>query len=241
MRYLVLSDIHANLHALRAVLADADRRAYDRVLVLGDIVGYGACPVETLDETLAVSPAAMIRGNHDKVCCGLEPPLGFSPDARLSAEWTSRQLDPGRNGALRRLPRGPVTVAPGLVICHGAPFDEDHYIFGEADARRAMRALPFRLCLCGHTHVPAAHASADVLAFSDDGVLRLPEGGQVVANVGSVGQPRDGDCRAAYGILDETARTLAFRRVEYDVDGAQAAIRDAGLPEWLADRLAIGR
>jgi predicted phosphodiesterase len=243
VRYLVLSDIHANLHALDAVLADAAGHGYDQVVVLGDLVGYGGDPAAAIATTMALRPAAMIRGNHDKVVAGLAPATDFSRDARAAAEWTSARLTKDDIEALAALPMGPKEVTSELTICHGAPFDEDYYIFSTGDARRAMRHTPARLSLFGHTHVPAVFSTTDIITAPSDAApeVRLPKRGQLLVNVGSVGQPRDGDPRAAYGILDTSAEALHLRRVEYDISGAQSRIRDAGLPEWLADRLAVGR
>ena len=244
MRYLILSDLHANLQALDAVLEDAQAVGYDAVLVLGDLVGYGADPAAVMDRTLALDPVAMIRGNHDKVCAGIESPLLFNDAARVSAEWTAATLDDDHLRILRDLPKGPRLVNASIEICHGTPFDEDHYVFDDHDASRAADAAQARICLFGHTHVPAIFATAqDPVVASPDSVdmLRLPKEAPVLINVGSVGQPRDGDPRAAYGVLDSAAGTLRLRRVPYDVEAAQAAIINAGLPEWLAFRLERGQ
>jgi diadenosine tetraphosphatase ApaH/serine/threonine PP2A family protein phosphatase len=243
MRYLVLSDIHANLHALNAVLADAGEKGYDQVLVLGDLVGYGGDPAAAIEKTLALQPAAIVRGNHDKVAAGIEPATNFSQDARAAVEWTSAALTKRETETLAALPMGPRAVTDDLTICHGSPFDEDYYIFSTGDANRAMRHTPTRLTLFGHTHVPAVFSTTDVITTPSEAasVVRLPRRGQLLVNVGAVGQPRDGDPRAAYGILDTSTGTLHLHRVEYDVKGAQLRIREAGLPEWLAERLAVGR
>jgi diadenosine tetraphosphatase ApaH/serine/threonine PP2A family protein phosphatase len=242
VKYLILSDIHSNLQALDAVLADAERQGYDRALVLGDIVGYGGDPSAVLARTLALPTAGIIRGNHDKVCARIEPPATFGGDARVAIEWTASVLSPRELETVAQLQKGPLAVEPDLVICHGSPFDEDHYIFGTGDARRAMRTTPVRLCLFGHTHVPAVFSSEGGAAPIAGGTtLPLPASGQCLANIGSVGQPRDGDTRAAYGILDTTAGTLEFHRVPYDLQGAQAQIKRMGLPAYLAERLAYGR
>jgi diadenosine tetraphosphatase ApaH/serine/threonine PP2A family protein phosphatase len=214
------------------------------VLVLGDLVGYGADPAAVIDRTLALSPLAIIRGNHDKVCAGLESSLYFNDDARIAAEWTTRTLEPDHLHALADLPRGPMTVPPEIEICHGAPFDEDYYIFDDSDAARAIETSASRLCLFGHTHVPALFATAEEPFGGETdvpGEYRLPATGRALINVGSVGQPRDGDPRAAYGILDLARNALLLRRVAYDVAGAQASILGAGLPAWLALRLEQGR
>jgi predicted phosphodiesterase len=242
VRYLVLADIHANLQALEAVLADAARRGYDQVLVLGDLVGYGADPVAAIDRTFDLNPVAIIRGNHDKVCAGLEPAIEFNDAARISAEWTAATLPEGHRARLAALPQGPVQVTENLQICHGAPFDEDYYVFDLDDAAQALDSVTARLCLFGHTHVPAAYASAEDpirardIAGTDLILPALPS----LVNVGSVGQPRDGDPRAAYGLLDLEKDSLQLCRVEYDIAEAQARIRAARLPEWLAVRLGQG-
>ena len=244
MRYLVITDLHANLQALDAVLADAQKVGYDEVLVLGDLVGYGADPAAVIARTLELSPTAMIRGNHDKVCAGLESAAGFNEVARRSAEWTAETLSPADLRMLADLPRGPRLVQEGLEICHGATFDEDHYVFSPIDAARSIEASRGRICLYGHTHLPAIYTSDDDPATSEAGndeEMQLPARGPALINVGSVGQPRDGDSRAAYGILDLDTQTILMRRVPYDVAGAQMRILDAGLPAWLALRLTHGQ
>ena len=244
MRYLILSDIHSNLQALEAVLADASSYGYDQVVVLGDLVGYGADPAAVIERTMALTPAAMIRGNHDKVCAGLEPAVLFNEVARKSAEWTAETLSADQLQLLAALPKGPKRVVEGLEICHGAPFDEDYYVFDAPDAARAMDAATSRLCLFGHTHLPALFATAEDPVRANDKFedeVHLPRTGPALINVGSVGQPRDGDPRAAYGLLDLDKGSLHMRRVTYDVAGAQARIVAVGLPVWLAVRLERGQ
>jgi diadenosine tetraphosphatase ApaH/serine/threonine PP2A family protein phosphatase len=244
VRYLILSDLHANLQALEAVLADATG-AYDRVLVLGDLVGYGADPGPVVDRTFGLEPAAIVRGNHDKVCAGLEPASLFNDVARRSIEWTADVLSPGQLAALAALPQGPQVVTDAIEICHGSPFDEDVYLFDAADATRAIEACTTRFCLFGHTHLPAVFATREdpVHPAGDaaDGDLVMPARGPALVNVGSVGQPRDGDPRAAYGVLDTERNVLALRRVAYDIAGAQQRILSEGLPAWLALRLERGQ
>lgn len=243
MRYLVISDVHANRHALEAVIADAAARGYDATLCLGDVVGYGGDPGAALDLTLALEPLGFIRGNHDKVCAGLEPATSFNDVARRAVEWTRATLSETQLATLAALPRGPVRITDELEICHGAPFNEDHYVFDRSDAGRAMSSAAARICLFGHTHLPAVYSTpAHPVQRSEvtDDEYRLPRDGAMLINVGSVGQPRDGDPRAAYGLLDLGRSTLQLRRVQYDIAGAQAAIRLAGLPAWLANRLATG-
>ena len=245
MRYLVLTDLHANAHALDAVLADARAIGYDQVLVLGDLVGYGGDPGLVIDRTLDLKPAALIRGNHDKVAAGLEPATLFNDVARRSIEWTAATLTPAQLRSLVDLPKGPMLVTKEVEICHGSPFDEDHYVFDGEDAAQAMDAASARLCLFGHTHLPAVYTTSDDQASSGtnlaDDELLLPKTGPALINVGSVGQPRDGDSRAAYGLLDMDKKTIRMRRVAYDIQGAQRRILEAGLPAWLAIRLERGQ
>ena len=258
MRYLVISDIHANLQALDAVMDNARAARFDHVLCLGDLVGYGADPEAVVGKILALAPLTVIRGNHDKVAAGIEPALDFHDQARQAIEWTTKALSPGSLERLRALTQGPTEVAPDLFICHGAPFDEDHYIFDARDASRAIASGlatttsggPGRLTLFGHTHVPAAFAAArrgiEVLLpdlspdLADVQVLDWDRDRPMLVNVGAVGQPRDGDPRAAYGIVDTDTNLIEFRRVEYDIKTAQERILAAGLPERLASRLDRG-
>jgi predicted phosphodiesterase len=244
VRYLIISDIHGNAHALDAVLDDAAEVGYDAALCLGDLVGYGADPSAVITRVVTLAPVAIVRGNHDKVCAGLEPAVLFNEVARRSIEWTRSVLSPAELQMLADLPKGPRLVADGLEICHGSPFDEDHYVFDQDDAARSIDAAGARLCLFGHTHLPAIFTAADDPATSGDGLapdeMRLPKAGPALVNVGSVGQPRDGDARAAYGVLDVERNTIRLRRTPYDVQGAQRKIMQAGLPQWLALRLERG-
>jgi diadenosine tetraphosphatase ApaH/serine/threonine PP2A family protein phosphatase len=244
LKHLVISDIHANLEALEAVLNAAG--PCDHALVLGDLVGYGADPNAVIDRVRSIGPATFIRGNHDKVGAGLENTDGFNYLARHAISWTADALTDEHRQWLAALAQGPVVVDDLVEICHGTPFDEDVYIFDELDAMRAIRTARRPLCLFGHTHVVAAfHWSP---AMQNVGHLhateiRIPDQGDAcfLVNCGAVGQPRDGDPRAAYGILDTETRTLRLQRAEYDIPAAQAKILAAGLPDVLAQRLAVGR
>jgi diadenosine tetraphosphatase ApaH/serine/threonine PP2A family protein phosphatase len=247
MRYVVLTDIHGNLEALDACLADATARGFDRTLVLGDVVGYGADPGAAIARIRELAPAALVRGDHDKVACGLESSDGFNAVARTAVAWTRSQLTDGERDWLRTLSKGPVVVDDLVEICHGAPFDEDAYIFDELDAHRALRSATRPLCLFGHTHQPVAFVLADgalsasIPEPSDSSRLSIDPEARYLVNPGAVGQPRDGDPRAAYAIVDVEARAVHLYRLEYDVASAQRKILNAGLPEVLATRLAAGR
>jgi diadenosine tetraphosphatase ApaH/serine/threonine PP2A family protein phosphatase len=247
MRYLILTDIHGNLEALDACIDDAAARGYDRALVLGDLVGYGGDPNEVIERVQSLNPLAIVRGNHDKVACGLEPADGFNAVAKSAVRWTFETLTIEHREWLAALPKGPHAVDDFLEICHGSPFDEDAYIFDELDAARALKESMRPLCLFGHTHFPAVFVlSADGLDMARPigaGQVELPllEGAKYLINPGAVGQPRDGDPRAAYAIVDESDRRIDMFRIRYAIDAAQARIITAGLPEVLAQRLAVGR
>ncbi len=245
MRYLVLSDIHANIDALDHVLAEAARHGELPVVLLGDLVGYGAEPNAVIDRLHDLPVAAVIRGNHDRAACGLDDGASFNEVARASAAATARILTARNREYLRGLPAGPLAISALTEICHGTPFDEDAYVFDEMDAVYALRAASRPLCLFGHTHAPfAARLTGEDLEFLElapGAPLVVADADRLLVNVGSVGQPRDGDPRAAYGILDEEARTVTSYRVAYPVERAQARIREAGFPESLAKRLTLGR
>ncbi|HXW04641.1 MAG TPA: metallophosphoesterase family protein [Vicinamibacterales bacterium] len=247
MRYLIVSDLHANLEAFEAVLAVAPPPTWDRFIVLGDLVGYGAAPNAVIDRVRSLRPFAIIRGNHDKAACGIEDASNFNHIARVAAAWTGETLTPENRDYLRGLPAGPVTIDDRVEICHGSPFDEDHYIFDADDAWRAIETGERQLCLFGHTHLPVVfqrtgdHFEGFVPEGDEDVTLRLESGVRYVVNPGSVGQPRDGDPRAAFALYDSDTLTLQLRRVAYPVDAAQRRIIGAGLPASLANRLAVGR
>lgn len=246
MRYLVISDIHANLEAFEAVMAAASPLGWDRVLVLGDLVGYGADPNAVIDRVRAMAPHAVIRGNHDKVGSGVESADGFNAVARSAIHWTLDALTDENRAWLAALPAGPVQVDEVIEICHGTPFDEDAYVFDDLDALRALHASKRQLCLFGHTHVQVGYSLANsqfaVETASDVRPLEVALDGQAryLLNPGSVGQPRDRDPRAAYAIYDDEQHTWEFRRVTYDVARVQTRMRSAGLPERHILRLTAG-
>ena len=246
MRYLVLSDIHANLEALEAVLEAARDIPHERLLVLGDLIGYGANPNEVVDRIRELAPHAVIRGNHDKVGAGLEPSDAFNTVARTAIRWTYEALSDDNRDWLAELPAGPVVVDDLLEVCHGTPQDEDMYVFDDSDVLRSMQAANRRLCLFGHTHVQVGYRLVNQSLTLETADLRRPlhipiSHGHYLINPGSVGQPRDGDPRAAYGVYDAQAQVVEIYRTPYPVERTQARIREAGLPEALAQRLMIGR
>ncbi len=239
MRYLILSDIHGNLEALIAVLADAEGR-YDAILNCGDLVGYGPDPNAVVDWCRANTPL-LVRGNHDKACIGLQDLEWFNPVARQSAVWTSGILTDENREFLRAMPKGPREV-DDFQILHGSPADEDEYLVTREEVESAARFLDRGLSFFGHTHVQGGflvhrggvrYLTTQTVILSDDVTYLI--------NPGSVGQPRDEDPRAAYLIYTPEELVIEFFRVEYDVMTTQRKIIQAGLPELLAYRLRFGK
>jgi predicted phosphodiesterase len=248
MRYLVLSDIHSNLEALDAVLRASAAQRYDAVLVLGDLVGYGADPNAVVDRVRALNPAAIVRGNHDKVAAGLDDAEDFNPMAKSAAHWTRDALTPATLQYLRDLPTGPQIVDEMVEICHGSPLDEDLYVVADIDAARSIAVSRTPICLFGHTHVAISARMDKDRRLEIEAPQGHPEFPTPIAadskyliNPGSVGQPRDGDARAAYAIADLERKVVTLYRVAYPIEAAQKKIMDAGLPPMLAYRLGMGR
>jgi predicted phosphodiesterase len=251
MRYLIISDIHGNLEAFSAVLAHASRKRRDGVLFLGDAVGYGAAPNQVVERLRKMGGKVFaVRGNHDRVV--LDPEQGsvfFNAHARQAAFWSAEVLTPANRRFLENLPLGPRVIEDGLAICHGSPTDEDEYVFSEMEAQVAFGDLPADVTFFGHSHVPCMFELTRE-GEHDSLVGMLLRGGRVVIdldparryliNPGSVGQPRDRDPRAAYGMYDSTLRRFTLYRVPYNVAGARKRILSAGLPGILADRLLRG-
>jgi predicted phosphodiesterase len=246
VRYLIVSDLHANWQALEAVVREA-AGGYDQALCCGDLVGYGAEPNLVVDWVRA-NCAVVVRGNHDKVSTGQEDLEWFNPVARTSALWTQANLTPANIEYIRGLPKGPVPL-DGFQVLHGSPFDEDEYVMAAGEAGQAFGYLESRLAFFGHTHMQGGfiwnHSRVETILATSARSRRQemevdPECGYLV-NPGSVGQPRDSDPRAAYVLYDSGTRTVTYCRASYDVAAAQEKIREAGLPPILAERLSKGR
>ncbi len=250
MRALLLSDIHANLEALQAVLAAIP--SYDAVWNLGDVVGYGASPNEVVEQVRALGNVH-IRGNHDKACGGLSDVADFNPMARHAVQWTRAALTPESTEWLRAMAPGPVLpIGPAVSCVHGSPLNEDQYMTDMRDAWQPLLQSRTRVTFFGHTHLQGCFAANGDGWFEPNPVfltrdetesceLRLIRDARYLINPGSVGQPRDQDWRAACAIFDDAAHTVRFYRVPYDVRQAQQRILSAGLPEKLATRLKEGR
>jgi predicted phosphodiesterase len=249
LRYLILSDIHSNLEAFEKTRKMADGK-YDQLLCLGDMVGYGPDPNAVIERVREVSPHLIIRGNHDKACAGITDAHDFNRLARLATLWTREQLTAENLSFLRSLPAGPVTVN-GFQVVHGSPGNEDEYLLRPTEVLSVLRGLPIQVVLFGHTHLQGGFLLTFKGGFAairdfeaQDGcalVLPLEDGTRYLINPGSVGQPRDGNWRSAFAILDEEQRQVEYYRTSYEVTRTQQKMKDAGLPEPLIRRLSYGR
>jgi len=251
LRILLISDIHSNLEALDATLAAVP--PHDVVVNLGDIVGYGASPNEVTQRVRELG-GTLVRGNHDKVVAGLEDVQNFNPIAGLAALWNRGQLTSENIEWLKALPQGPITLTelPSVQFVHGSPEDEDRYVVTIQDALPPLIESDSSLTFFGHTHIQGAfllrggfaesmHPEYSSIGQSETSDLQLETGAHYMINPGSVGQPRDGDWRAAFAVFDSETRVVTFCRVPYDVRSAQDRIIAASLPARLATRLAAGR
>ena len=251
MRILLLSDIHANLEALEACLAAAP--SFDLIVNLGDIVGYGASPNEVSERSRELGKT-FVRGNHDKAATGLMDLDDFNPMAAAAAIWTRDQLTPQNLDWLRALPQGPLQLQdfPQVQFVHGSPNDEDEYVVSLGDALAPLIALSMPVTFFGHTHLQggffANGSSADgfrpeyrTVGKAESVPLQLKANTRYLINPGYVGQPLDGDWRAAFSMFDTEAQVVHFQRAPYNLKAAQDRIFAAKLPSRLATRLAAGR
>jgi predicted phosphodiesterase len=247
MRFLVLSDIHANSAALESSLSAVEGR-WERVLCLGDLVDYGPDPNEVTLRVKELDPF-IIRGNHDKVVAGLADIEAFNPLAQIAARWTRDQLRSENLTYIAQLPAGPAP-ADGLTMVHGAYHDEDEYVFAPVQAMGGLLESPSAVTLFGHTHYQGGfsyrNGQIGVIHLSPEpgpkfAAQRLEPGTRYLLNPGSIGQPRDGDPRAAFAIVDLDHQVIEFWRVPYDIAAVQKRMESAGLPDPLIERLAVGR
>lgn len=238
--YGVLSDIHGNWEALTAVFQDAAKVGVTDFVCLGDIVGYNANPSECLDKIRELNCTA-VRGNHDHYCSFDDDLTGFHPLAADAVDWTRRQLSADQQKYLADLPL--VQRVGGFTIVHSTLDMPEMwgYVFESLEAESSFNYQTTTVCFFGHTHVPLAFEKSTEIVGGTYTRLKINLGKKYFVNVGSIGQPRDGDPRAAYAVYHMDKKEIELRRVEYDIPAAQAKIRRAGLPERLAARLAIGR
>jgi predicted phosphodiesterase len=245
VRLLILADIHANWYALETVIADAEGQ-YDQILCCGDLVGYNPHP-DRVTEWVKQNSACVIRGNHDKVVAGLERLDWFNEVAQIAARWTISTMQTSGVEFLRGLSQGPIATA-GFQICHGSPRDEDEYMTNAVEAAPCFSFVTDDLVFFGHSHVQGGFVQRrnKVLTIpavkkkERESVFQLEPDAAYMVNPGSVGQPRDGDARAAYAIYETDQKVVMLRRVAYPIMKTATDIRAAGLPDILGMRLIHG-
>ena len=246
MKYLILSDVHGNLEALQASMLKVRHIRFDKYISLGDLVGYGANPNEVANLVRKMDPIVAIRGNHDKVAVGISDGTDFNYVARDAALWTRNQLSSENREYVSELLQGPVEVDDLFDIVHGAPWDEEYYIFQWQQAYNAIQRSDRQITFFGHTHIPVIwDLEGDTITGEAifDGLpeYSLEENKKYLINPGSIGQPRDGNPKASLAIFDSDQMKMEFLRIDYNIKLAQEKIRQAELDDRLADRLAIGR
>ncbi|MCK5003856.1 MAG: metallophosphoesterase family protein [Candidatus Aminicenantes bacterium] len=244
MRYLIFSDIHSNLEAFEKLLSLKITDSIDKFLFLGDLVGYGADPNDTISLFRSMNNTFAIRGNHDKVISNLESSSLFNPVAAFSAEWSKVKLSDENKKFLKELKKGPVIVDHFLTICHGSTFDEDYYVFSVFEAVESLKFMKTSIGFFGHTHFPVIYFQRNnklnAIPLNSDKKIKLDPNTRYLINPGSIGQPRDKNPRSSFIIYDSDKREIVFSRYEYNVKKTQKKIRAAGLPELLASRLESG-
>lgn len=241
MKYAIISDLHANLEATNTVLKKIDEIGVDQIVCLGDVVGYNANPNECVD-LMRERNIPTICGNHDAVACGLDEPWGFNPVALQAVMWTRETLREENLAWLRNLPDA--QKFNGFLAVHGSPTNRNSYLFTWEDVLPHISYVEEQgcnLCFFGHTHSPGIFSRDGVYTVDNDSKFPLGNGKLFFINVGSVGQPRDGDPRAAFGILDTEKKEYGLVRLNYPVKQAADKVSNAGLPAFLSERLFLGR
>jgi predicted phosphodiesterase len=240
MRIAIFGDIHANLEAFEVVLADAREQGCVSHICLGDVVGYNANPRECLEKVQSLK-CPVVKGNHDDYAASDSSLESFNPLAEVAIQWTRDQLAPAERFWLGRLPL--ISKIHGFTVVHASLEDPGAwgYVLNQLDAAASFSKQTTELCFFGHTHTPRAYIKDSSVVGLPFDQLILEPGKRYFVNAGSVGQPRDGDWRAAYVVFDQGKRTIRLRRLRYDLAKTQAKIIAAGLPHRLADRLAFGK
>ena len=239
MKFAIIADIHGNLDALEVVLKDAKEQGCTHYTCLGDVVGYGANPKECLD-IVRDSEMPTVKGNHDEYCSIDDETEGFNPHAAQAVLWTREQLSEDDRQWLRDLKYFRLVTSFSIVHATLDGPQSWGYVFDKLAAAASFTYQNTSVCFFGHTHVPVAFIRDSMVRGGTYSKLKVEAGKKYFINIGSVGQPRDGDPRAAYGVYDLDHGIIELRRLEYPIEKAQAKIRAAGLPERLADRLATG-
>lgn len=240
MRYAIFGDIHANLEALEAVLADAADKGCTDYVCLGDIVGYNANPVECLNRVRDMD-CPTVKGNHDEEAILNTSLEGLNPLAQKAMQWTREQLNEVDSKWLGDLKM--VRQVRDFTVVHSSLDTPTNwtYVTNKFDAMASLSYQFTQLCFYGHTHTPVIYRKGDSVEGIEASEISLEMGQKYFVNTGSVGQPRDGDWRASYATYDDQEKVVQIHRLEYDIQTAQKKIIDAGLPEMLAHRLALGK
>lgn len=244
MRVAILSDIHANGEAFVEVLKQVKTLNVEKIVCLGDIVGYNADPDFCVEKIFSLTDS-MVRGNHDKASWDRLSINFFNEIAREAVKWTRRTMKPINLTRLKNIKKGPLLINNKFLICHGTPMDEDCYIFDMRIAQESFYYIQERhpgisLCFFGHTHVPVIIEESGK-AFTSTAEIKLKKDCFYLINPGSVGQPRDGIPLASFGVYDDEAMIFRYFRVQFPVKETQRKILFAGLPTFLADRLTLGQ
>lgn len=240
MKFAIFGDIHANLEAFNTVLADAEQHGVTHYACIGDIVGYNANPHECLAKVRELA-CPVVKGNHDEEASAETEIIGLNPLAQAALEWTREHLNEEDKKWLRELRM--VRQVRDFTIVH-ATLDTPSswaYVINKFDAMASFSYQFTQVCFCGHTHTPRFYVKGSSVTMEPGETIKLESGKKYLINVGSVGQPRDGDWRSAYCIYDHDQQLVTLRRLEYDLATTQKKIIDAGLPERLAERLALGK
>ena len=240
MRIAIFGDIHANLEAFEVVLADAREQGCTSYICLGDVVGYNANPRECLEIVQSLK-CPVVKGNHDDYASSDSSLESFNPLAEVAIQWTRDQLTPPEKFWLGGLPL--IAKIRGFTVVHASLDDPAGwgYVLNQLDAAASFSKQTTDLCFFGHTHTPRAYIKDSSVVGMPFDQLVLEPGKRYFVNAGSVGQPRDGDWRAAYVVFDQENRLIQLRRLRYDLAKTQGKILKAGLPPRLADRLAFGK
>ena len=241
MNYAILSDVHGNLEAFQAVLNDLSQEKIDQVFFLGDIVGYGADPNKCIEILQKLTPC-IVAGNHDWATVGLTETAYFNPTAKTAIEWTSRKITKSHQEFLKNLPL--MQNHHNLTLVHATPCQPEswNYIFSLDEASESFHYYDHQICFIGHSHTPITFVENKErkIGTLSDTTFTLKDFHRYIINIGSVGQPRDGDPRAAYGIYNPDDSRFTLKRVPYTIERTQEKIIEAGLPHFLALRLASG-
>ena len=238
-RIAIFSDVHGNLEALETVLAKIDEANVDQIICLGDLIGYGADPNPCVERICDVADL-VLAGNHDWAAVGLEDPGFFNPVALAAIQWTVHMLHDDHAALLRS--HKPFWDKDTCRYAHASPVEPGlwHYLFDPEDGWAALAQTDFDVCFVGHSHRAFVCSTSQKTTLMREGEVQLSQDDRYLINVGSVGQPRDGDARAAFAVWDRKSGNLRLHRVSYDVATAQAKILAAGLPAFLAERIGVG-